>query len=150
MRRPMSEQVLRVESLPKKRSFWHYFARNKALYVMLIPGLLNLLLFKYLPMWGIVISFQQFHPAMGIAGSRWVGVKHFVDFFTDPYFYRIIRNTLLLGVYVIIFSFPALISKISPSFNYSCIIEFASSSAAPLFGEIAQFLLNYLKVPPSY
>lgn len=74
---------------------------------MLLPGLLNLALFKYLPMWGIVISFQQFHPAMGIAGSKWVGFKHFIDFFADPYFFRIIRNTLLLGVYVIIFSFPA-------------------------------------------
>ena len=74
---------------------------------MLIPGILNLLLFKYFPMWGIIISFQQFHPAMGIAGSKWVGFKHFVDFVNDPYFYRIIRNTLVLGALTIIFSFPA-------------------------------------------
>ena len=103
----MSEVALETISLSKKRSFWYYFSRNKALYVMLLPGLINLALFKYLPMWGIIISFQQFHPAMGIAGSRWVGFKHFIDFFTDPYFYRIIRNTLVLGVLVIFFSFPA-------------------------------------------
>ena len=103
----MSEQVINAPLTVKKKSFWQYFLKNKALYVMLIPGLLNLLLFKYLPMWGIIISFQQFHPARGIAGSRWVGLKHFIDFFNDPYCYRIIRNTLVLGVYVIIFSFPA-------------------------------------------
>ena len=74
---------------------------------MLIPGLLNLLLFKYLPMWGIVIGFQQFHPALGVLGSKWVGFKHYIDFFNDPYFFRLMRNTVLLGLYTLAFSFPA-------------------------------------------
>ena len=91
----------------EKGSWWRYVRRNPALYVMLLPGLLNLLLFKYLPMWGIVIGFQQFHPALGVLGSKWVGLKHYVDFFNDPYFFRLVRNTLLLGVYTLAFAFPA-------------------------------------------
>lgn len=98
-----------LERLPAhgKKSFWQYFTSNKALYIMLIPGILNLLIFKYFPMWGIIISFQQYHPAMGIAGSRWVGFQHYVDFVKDPYFFRIIRNTLVLGALSLFFAFPA-------------------------------------------
>ena len=103
----MSEEALRAVTVPKKKSFWRYFATNRALYIMLIPGLLNLALFKYFPMWGIIISFQQYHPAFGIAGSKWVGFKHFVDFVNDPYFFRLIRNTLVLGAYTLMFMFPA-------------------------------------------
>lgn len=103
----MRSAVVAETLLPRKITFWNYFKKNKSLYLMLIPGILNLALFKYLPMWGIIISFQHFHPAMGVLGSRWVGVQHFVDFFTDPYFFRIIRNTFLLGFWVILFSFPA-------------------------------------------
>jgi putative aldouronate transport system permease protein len=102
-----SEISERLLAPAKQKTFIQYFLTNKALYVMLIPGLLNLLLFKYLPMWGLVISFQQFHPAMGIAGSKWVGFKHYIDFFSDPYFFRIIRNTLLLGLFTLMFMFPA-------------------------------------------
>ena len=94
-------------SVHERGSLWRYVRRNPALYVMLIPGLLNLLLFKYLPMWGVVISFQQYHPALGVLGSKWVAFKHYVDFFNDPYFFRLIRNTLLLGLYTLVFAFPA-------------------------------------------
>lgn len=87
-------------------TFWQYFSKNKSLYVMLIPGLVCLLLFRYAPMWGLIISFQHYHPGLGIAGSKWVGLKHFIDFFNDPYTYRIIRNTILLGGFTILFSFP--------------------------------------------
>ena len=103
--------ITSIESLGaavrERGSWWRYVRRNPALYVMLIPGLLNLLLFKYLPMWGIVIGFQQFHPALGVLGSKWVGLKHYIDFFNDPYFFRLVRNTLLLGLYTLAFGFPA-------------------------------------------
>ena len=96
-----------VFSRSAKSTSTRILRRNPALYVMLIPGLLNLLLFKYLPMWGVVIGFQQFHPALGVLGSKWVGFKHYIDFFNDPYFFRLVRNTLLLGLYTLAFSFPA-------------------------------------------
>ena len=102
MRKPVAGE----QALIGRKSFRDYFMHNRALYLMLVPGLLNLALFKYFPMWGIIISFQQFHPAQGILGSKWVGIKHFVDFVKDPYFFRIIRNTLLLGGFSLIFAFP--------------------------------------------
>ena len=102
MRRPAVD----AQGLLVQKSFRQYFMHNRALYLMLVPGLLNLALFKYFPMWGIIISFQQFHPAQGILGSKWVGFKHYVDFVKDPYFFRIIRNTLALGVFSLIFAFP--------------------------------------------
>lgn len=74
---------------------------------MLVPGLLIILVFRYLPMYGVIISFQRYHPAIGIQGSPWVGFRHFINFFNDPYFFRLMRNTLLLGLYTLLLAFPA-------------------------------------------
>lgn len=87
--------------------FRRYFAQNWVLYVMLIPGLVNLLLFKYLPMYGIVVSFQNYSPVGGFFGSEWVGLKHFETFFRDPFAWRVISNTVILGVLSLLISFPA-------------------------------------------
>ena len=87
--------------------FRKYFRMNIALYVMLIPGIVNLILFKYLPMYGIVVSFQDFVPKLGYFGSPFVGLKHFEAFFRDPFAFRVIRNTFLLGFYSLLFGFPA-------------------------------------------
>jgi putative aldouronate transport system permease protein len=87
--------------------FRRRFRRDLPLYLMAVPGLLNLAVFKFLPMYGVIIAFQQYNPALGIFGSRWVGFQHFVRFFNDPYCYRILRNTLVLGFYSLVFGFPA-------------------------------------------
>lgn len=87
--------------------FRKYFRMNIALYVMLIPGIVNLILFKYLPMYGIIVSFQDFVPKLGYFGSPFVGLKHFEAFFRDPFAFRVIRNTFLLGFYSLLFGFPA-------------------------------------------
>ena len=65
------------------------------------------LIFHYLPMFGIVIGFQKYRPARGIAGSDWVGLENFVKFFTGPYAFRLIRNTLVLNLLLLAFSFTA-------------------------------------------
>lgn len=83
-----------------------WFRNDKYLFFLTVPGLLILFLFHYLPMFGIVISFMDYNPFHGIAGSPWVGFKHFVHFVEDPYFFRIVRNTFLLGVYTLLFAFP--------------------------------------------
>lgn len=80
---------------------------NKYLYVMAIPVVLYYLIFHYIPMFGLVIAFQDFKPAKGILASNWVGIKHFTDFLTSFYAVRVIKNTLLLNLYEIIFGFPA-------------------------------------------
>lgn len=81
--------------------------RDRWLYLLLIPGILYYLIFKILPMWGIIIAFQNYNPFLGMTGSPWVGVKHFVDFFQNPEFVRLFRNTLILSFLSIVFYFPA-------------------------------------------
>ena len=81
--------------------------RNKILYILSIPIILWYLIFCYRPMVGVLMAFQNFNPVKGILGSQWVGMKHFVDFFTGIYAWRTIRNTLALSLLDLIFNFPA-------------------------------------------
>ena len=82
------------------------FIRYRYIYLMLLPGVIYYAVFCYGPMSKIVIAFQNFKPALGISGSKWVGMKYFIDFFTGPYAWRLIRNTLLLNILQIILAFP--------------------------------------------
>lgn len=79
---------------------------DRWLYLMLLPGIIYFLLFKYGPMWGIVIAFQDYSPFQGMTGSNWVGMKHFIRLFSDPTFFVLLRNTLLLSLMNIVFVFP--------------------------------------------
>jgi putative aldouronate transport system permease protein len=81
--------------------------RNKALYLLVLPVLLFYLIFHYKPMYGAIIAFKDYTPALGIADSPWVGFDNFTRFFTSPYFVRLIKNTILLSLYELIFGFPA-------------------------------------------
>lgn len=81
--------------------------RNKSLYFLVIPVILFYILFHYKPMYGAVIAFQDYNPRLGVSGSEWVGFDQFLRFFASPYFGRLLKNTLLLSVYGIIFGFPA-------------------------------------------
>ena len=83
-----------------------YF-HNKYLLLMIMPVLLFYILFHYMPMYGAMIAFKDYVPARGIYGSTWVGIKHFINFFNSASFYRVIRNTLAINVYQLLFSFPA-------------------------------------------
>ncbi|WP_218095368.1 ABC transporter permease subunit [Paenibacillus solanacearum] len=81
--------------------------RNKLLYAMLLPVLLYYAVFHYAPMYGAMIAFKDFSPRLGIWGSEWVGFEHFETFFTGAYFWRTIKNTILISLYELIFGFPA-------------------------------------------
>jgi putative aldouronate transport system permease protein len=61
----------------------------------------------YLPMYGSLIAFQDYSPSTGMLGSKWVGFKHFVTFFQGNYFWRVLKNTLLISLYDLVFNFPA-------------------------------------------
>ena len=76
------------------------------LYLMLLPLLLFYIIFIYKPMGGLVIAFQAYNLFKGIGGSERVGLKHFKEFLTTPYFIRTLKNTLILNLYLLIFSFP--------------------------------------------
>ena len=81
--------------------------KNYLLYLISLPGILFYILFAYLPLYGILIAFKDYSPMDGIWGSQWVGLKHFIDFFSSVSFVRVVRNTLLLNFYLIVFGFPA-------------------------------------------
>lgn len=96
-----------MEARPKSSSdLWKRMVRNRFMYMMIIPGLVYFIIFKYLPMYGLVISFQDYMPYKGIMGSEWVGLKHFEKLFTDGEFWNIFKNTLILFLYNILFYFP--------------------------------------------
>jgi len=80
---------------------------HKWLYIMLIPGILYFAIFRYAPMGGIVIAFQNFVPHLGIGGSQWVGLLWFREFFGSPDFMRLLTNTMALGLLSITIGFSA-------------------------------------------
>lgn len=92
--------------LPRK-SLWHRLVKCRALYLMLLPAFLVTLIFNYLPIGGIVIAFKRYSAGKGIWGSRWVGLRWFIQFFENPYAFRLVRNTLVLGITSFIITFPA-------------------------------------------
>lgn len=79
---------------------------NRWLYLLILPALTYLIIFNYLPMYGVQIAFKNYKAVRGIAGSDWVGFKHFNTFFNAYYCNRLITNTLLLNVLSLLFSFP--------------------------------------------
>lgn len=71
------------------------------LYVMLIAPIAALIIFHYVPIYGVLMAFQNYKPSLGIFGSKWVGLEHFKTFVTYPYFWRMIKNTLTLSLYAL-------------------------------------------------
>lgn len=90
-----------------QQSRWAKIKKNKLLYLMFLPVVVYYLIFHYAPMFGIVIAFKDYNAFTGFIRSPWVGLKHFKDFFSSPYCWRLIRNTFLISFYGLIFGFPA-------------------------------------------
>jgi putative aldouronate transport system permease protein len=80
--------------------------RHWQLYLILIPGLLYFVVFKYIPMVNAVIAFKDYNVVAGIWGSPWVGFKHFEMFFSNPVFWPLLQNTLTLSLYALLVGFP--------------------------------------------
>jgi putative aldouronate transport system permease protein len=85
---------------------WAYVTKHRWLYLMLAPGFFYFVIFKYIPMWGVLIAFQDYQVFQGFLASPWVGVKHFERFFGDPAFWLLFRNTFVLAFYNLFFFFP--------------------------------------------
>ncbi len=90
----------------KKNKAIAQIVRDRQLYYMLIPFFLWYIIMYYMPLYGIQIAFKNYKPLKGITGSDWVGLKHFIDFFKNPYCWRVIRNTFVINIYKILFTFP--------------------------------------------
>ncbi|WP_408638528.1 ABC transporter permease [Paenibacillus baimaensis] len=80
--------------------------KSKSLYLLGLPGILFFIVFKYLPMWGIIIAFQDYSPFQGLLQSPWVGFKHFERLFAHPDFFMLLRNTMAINVLNLVFFFP--------------------------------------------
>ncbi|MDF2926931.1 MAG: protein lplB [Paenibacillaceae bacterium] len=85
---------------------WRDLRRDRFLYLLALPGILFFIVFKYIPLGGVVIAFQNYSPFAGITGSEWVGFEHFERFFSNPEFLTLFRNTIAINLMSLIFFFP--------------------------------------------
>ncbi|TLS53336.1 sugar ABC transporter permease [Paenibacillus antri] len=101
----------RKGGLPLK--LWPAVRLHRFYYYLILPGMLYFVVFDYIPMFGIVIAFKDLSPFEGVRGiftGDWVGFKHFVRFWNSYYFWNVMRNTLLISGYKLLFGFPASIA----------------------------------------
>lgn len=96
----------REKRMKSKISFKEGLRRSAPLYLLMLPSVIILVLFTYLPMYGVTIAFKDFTPADGILGSHWAGFKYFVQFFHSYQFWPTIKNTLVISIYTIVVTFP--------------------------------------------
>ena len=105
----MNMQTTALPKMKKKNKFKRYMSKlgsQKLLILMVAPMIVYMVIFKYIPMYGIVIAFKDFSFIRGIFGSEWTGFENFRRFFASPYCWRIIRNTLKISSASLVFGFP--------------------------------------------
>ncbi len=91
----------------KRNPFLHNVIKHWMLYLMILPGIVFFIVFKFIPLAGSVIAFQKYQIFKGIWGSEWVGLDNFIFLFTYQDFYLVLRNTATIALYQLLFSFPA-------------------------------------------
>ncbi|MFE5319364.1 ABC transporter permease [Paenibacillus sp. NPDC056579] len=97
---------IRTPAAKQRSRIWAIMKRDKFLYLLAMPGILFIILFKYVPMWGIIIAFQNYSPYRGVLQSDWVGLEHFIRFFSNPEFMQLFRNTMAINLMNLVFYFP--------------------------------------------
>jgi putative aldouronate transport system permease protein len=103
----MELQRAQTRPVVRKNENWIRAKKMKALYLMMIPPMILLFLFHYVPMYGILVAFKSFSPGLGIWKSHWNDFGHFKSLFHDFLFIRALRNTLIISVLKMVVSFPA-------------------------------------------
>jgi len=104
-----TKRLFKKQSKVKKNHWIEWkksIRKNWELYLLLAPVILYFLIFHYYPLYGLQIAFKDFIATKGITGSPWVGFKHFERFFDSYYFWRLIKNTIGIGVFTLLVSFP--------------------------------------------
>ncbi|MBO9604549.1 MAG: sugar ABC transporter permease [Paenibacillaceae bacterium] len=104
---PGGMQVRGENSLSLTQLFRSRIWSKRYAYLLILPGLLYFIVYKYVPMLGTIIAFQDFSPFLGFADSPWVGLKHIRTLFAEPEVIRVLWNTLSLSFLQILFAFPA-------------------------------------------
>lgn len=95
-----------VAVAPKHKSLGRKIVDSWQLYVLLLVPIVLTVIYKYVPMYGIQIAFREYKATQGFWGSKWVGLDHFTRFFAAPTFSRMIKNTVLLSFWGLVWSFP--------------------------------------------
>jgi putative aldouronate transport system permease protein len=90
-----------------KTDFFNYMLKNKALYIMASIGLIYIIIFRYLPMYGVLIAFKDFDIVKGVMDSDWIGWDNFRYLLSFPQFYTVLKNSILISLYRILWGFPA-------------------------------------------
>jgi putative aldouronate transport system permease protein len=101
-----SEHIQARKTALRKTRLGIRLKKSVPVYMLLLPGVTLLILFHYFPIYGIVIAFKDFSPFRGIMGSTWVGFKYFAYFLQEAAFWKVLRNTVVINVYQLIFGFP--------------------------------------------
>lgn len=94
---------MRMIVVPLNRTFKQ---RRPMLYLLMIPGILFFIIYRYIPMFGVLIAFKEYSIAGGILQSPWVGLKYFNMMLSDEYFWRVFKNTLIISSYKLLFGAP--------------------------------------------
>lgn len=111
---------LKQSKAHKRNMFIKDVKQGWQLYVIFLLPFLYLMIFKYYPMYGAIIAFKDYDPILGILGSEWVGLEHIKSFMQSYEFWRVLKNTLILGIYQIVASFPfPIILAISLNYVFS-------------------------------
>ena len=108
----MEKQVSLRAGSNRKRKFTSQaikkdMRKNYSVYLLILPVIIYFIIFNYAPMYGAIIAFKRYSPAKGILGSDWVGLTYFKQFLTSAYFGRVMKNTIFMSVYGLVFGFPA-------------------------------------------
>ena len=90
-----------------QRRFLGSLGKYWSIYLLMLPGLLFFIIYRYIPMGGLIMVFKEYRITRGIFASDWAGLRNFIDLFSAPVFPMVIRNTILISLYKLIFGFPA-------------------------------------------
>lgn len=102
----MAASIHKPAERNKMAGFLKDCVKQRNLILIGLPGLIIVFVFSYIPIYGVLIAFQKYNPVLGIWGSEWVGLKYFKMFFESEYTWRLVKNTFLLGIYSLLWSFP--------------------------------------------
>lgn len=80
--------------------------KERWLYLFMLPGIVYFIVYKYFPMWGVLMAFKRYRPSIGLLKSEWVGLRHFERFFSEPEFWTLLRNTLYIATLDLVIFFP--------------------------------------------
>lgn len=100
------QTIVKSTRVHDRSRLWAAMVQSKWMYALAAPGILYFLIFKFAPLWGLLIAFKEYNPFKGLWGSEWIGFTNFTELFKSEIFYLMLRNTFAINIFGIIFMFP--------------------------------------------